>query len=115
MRQSRFLTGFTLLILVGCNSFSFASSVRMEENSDASGETGTRWAVVSYRWSKDEAAAAEMMKQYCAPAGYHIASDDKEATRTPGSARPNAYGSSAGGGGRITLRTYVRFECDKPE
>jgi hypothetical protein len=101
-----------LALLAGCETEKPAappgpppSTARTEESSVALGDKGAKWAVVSFRRVGDQPDARGLMEQYCAPAGYRIATSDRHEVGV------EPYGWRYGGA-ELVMRTYVRFTCE---
>ena len=90
------------VVLAGC------SSARLDETVDCPGGQGVRGGVVSYRYSREQGTARQMIAEYCNPKGYRIVN----LTKGPaGEACRNSLDTEETS---VTVgRTYLRFECEQ--
>jgi hypothetical protein len=90
------------VVLAGC------SSERLEQTTDCATGSGLRGGVVSYRYSREQAAAYKLAAAYCSPKGYRIVSLNMAAAGEACRSMANEEENTA-----AVRRTYVRFECEQ--
>lgn len=98
------------LLLTGCTGIAHAEP-RLEENSDALGDSATKWAVISLVYANEQARARSMMEEYCAPRAFKITEINKRLVETRGYGQDFPAGNSVRRA-RTFWRTYIRFECN---
>jgi hypothetical protein len=91
-----------LLVLAAC------SSVRLE-NATESQMGERRGGVVSYRFSREQAAARQIMADYCSPKGYQIVRLSRASAEEAG--HSILHEEDTDDSSPVVRRTYVRFEC----